>query len=130
MTPTITPKGQLAVQTIAMPADTNPYGDIFGGWLVSQMDLAGGVIATQRSKTRVTTVAIDSMVFKHPVKVGDLVSCYGNMEKIGRTSMSIRISAWAIRQLDGSEEKVTEGLFTYVALNKSGRPTPVDKESK
>lgn len=121
-------QGTLAIQALAMPANTNPNGDIFGGWLVSQMDLAGGVIAKARAKGRITTVAIDAMVFHHPVKVGDLVCCYGDLLEVGRTSMKIKIEAWAISYVTGEKRQVTEGIFTYVAINDEGRPRPVDQD--
>ncbi|MBS0357951.1 MAG: acyl-CoA thioesterase [Proteobacteria bacterium] len=120
------PKGILAIQTLAMPADTNPNGDIFGGWLVSQMDLAAGVISKKRSNGRVVTVAIQSMVFHTPVKVGDLVCCYGTLEKVGRTSMTVSIEVWVIDHCSGEEKKVTEGVFVYVAIDEHGKPRPVD----
>jgi acyl-CoA thioesterase YciA len=119
------PSGELTLRTLAMPADTNPSGDIFGGWLLSQMDLAGGMVAHHRAKGRVATVAIDSMVFHQPVKVGDTVCCYAHLEKTGRTSMTYRVQAWIIREAGGDRVKVTEGLFTYVAIGDDGRPRPV-----
>ena len=120
------PVGELALRTLAMPADTNPSGDIFGGWLLAQMDIAGGMVAHQRARGRVATVAVDSMVFHQPVKVGDTLCCYAGIERIGRTSMTLRIQAWIIRGAGGERVKVTEGLFTYVALGPDGRPRPVD----
>jgi acyl-CoA thioesterase YciA len=120
-----TPLGDLALRTLAMPADTNPAGDIFGGWLLSQMDLAGGMVAHHQARGRVATIAIDSMVFHQPVKVGDTVCCYAHLEKIGRTSMTYRVQAWIIREAGGERVKVTEGLFTYVAIGDNGRPRPV-----
>lgn len=123
------PNGELALRNLAMPADTNPAGDIFGGWVLSQMDIAGGIVAHHRAKGRVATVAIDSMVFHQPVKVGDVVCCYCAVERIGRTSMTIRTQAWVIREAGGARSKVTEGLFTYVALGLDGRPRPVESES-
>ncbi len=123
-----TPTGELALRTVAMPADTNPSGDIFGGWVLSQMDIAGGVVAHQRARGRVATVAIDSMVFHQPVKVGDVVCCYAEIKTIGRTSMTIHIQTWIIREAGGRRAKVTEGMFTYVALGTDGRPRPVDEE--
>ena len=120
------PVGELALRTLAMPADTNPSGDIFGGWLLAQMDIAGGMVAHQRARGRVATVAVDSMVFHQPVKVGDTLCCYAGIERIGRTSMTLRIQAWIIRAAGGERVKVTEGLFTYVALGPDGRPRPVD----
>jgi len=119
------PKGELAIQTLAMPADTNANGDIFGGWLVSQMDLAGAVMAKQTSAGRVVTVAINSMVFYEPVQVGDLVSCYTELTKIGKTSMTINVQAWRSRNVSGERTKVTEGSFVYVAVDPQGRPRPV-----
>ena len=123
-----TPVGELALRTVAMPADTNPSGDIFGGWVLSQMDIAGGVVAHQRAKGRTATVAVDSMVFHQPVKVGDVVCCYADIERVGRTSMTIQIQTWIIRGTGGDHLKVTEGIFTYVALGEDGRPRPVDPE--
>jgi len=120
------PEGELALRTVAMPADTNPSGDIFGGWVLSQMDIAGGVVAHHRAKGRVATVAVDSMMFHQPVKVGDVVCCYAEIVKIGRTSMTIHIQTWIIREAGGRRAKVTEGMFTYVALGPDGRPRPVD----
>ncbi len=120
------PVGELALRTLAMPADTNPSGDIFGGWLLAQMDIAGGMVAHQRARGRVATVAVDSMVFHQPVKVGDTLCCYAGIERIGRTSMTLRIQAWIIRGAGGERVKVTEGLFTYVALGPDGRPRPVE----
>ena len=119
------PVGELALRGVAMPADTNPSGDIFGGWVLSQMDLAGGVVAHQRAKGRVATVAVDSMVFHQPVKVGDVMCCYADIENVGRSSMKIHVQAWVIREAGGDRRKVTEGIFTYVALDEDGRPTPV-----
>ena len=108
--------------TIAMPADANPAGDIFGGWLLSQMDLAGSTVATRRAKGRVVTVAITAMTFHRPVFVGDEVSCYGEMIRTGRTSMTVRVEAWR-RHLPSDEvRKVTEAIFTYVAIGESRRP--------
>jgi acyl-CoA thioesterase YciA len=121
-----TPLGELALRTLAMPADTNPSGDIFGGWLLAQMDLAGGMVAHHRARGRVATVAINSMVFHQPVKVGDTVCCYAHLEKVGRTSMTYRVQAWIIREAGGDRVKVTEGLFTYVAIGTDGRPRPVE----
>lgn len=120
------PVGELALRNVAMPADTNPSGDIFGGWVLSQMDIAGGVVAHQRAKGRVATVAIDSMVFHQPVKVGDVVCCYADIAKVGRTSMTIHIQTWIVRGAGGPRVKVTEGVFTYVAIGPDGKPRPVD----
>lgn len=119
------PKGELVVKTIAMPADTNRYGDMFGGWLVSQMDLGGAILAHKFGHIRMTTVAIDRMVFIRPVFVGDVVACYAHVAKRGNTSIGIGIEVWVERLADESILKVTEGLFTYVAIDKNGRPTPI-----
>ena len=117
-----------STRTLAMPADANPNGDIFGGWLMSQMDLAGGVHAAHETGGRVATVAVDAMSFHKPVQVGDQVSCYCATERIGRTSIAVRVETRVRRrhQVDQQEEKVTEGLFTYVALDERGRPRPVE----
>ncbi len=120
------PRGELAIRTLAMPADTNPAGDIFGGWLLAQMDIAGGVLARTRGSGRVATIAVDSMVFHNPVFVGDVVCCYADMARIGRTSMTVHIQAWALRDAAGDRVKVTEGVFTYVAIDENRRPRPVE----
>ena len=120
------PQGTLANRTVAMPRDTNTHGDIFGGWLMSQMDLAGGVAAGQRAKGRIVTVAVEEMVFHLPVKVGNVVSCYAAVTKVGRTSITVKIEVWAQQHDDLDEPaKVTEGVFTYVALDKNRRPRAV-----
>ncbi len=114
-----------AIRTIAMPADTNPHGDIFGGWLLCQMDLAGASVAVRRAGGRVVTVAITAMAFHRPVCVGDQVSCYGSVEKIGTTSITIKVESWALRGTGTTPIKVTEGLFTYVRVGPDGRPQPI-----
>jgi len=114
-----------ALRTIAMPADTNANGDIFGGWLLSQMDLAGSVIAHQKACTRVATIAIDGMSFKQPVSVGDEVSCYARVDKVGRTSITIHVESWARPRLGQTARKVTEGKFTYVAIDENRKPVPI-----
>ncbi len=119
-----------ALRTIAMPADTNANGDMFGGWLLAQMDLAGSVIATQTSKSRVATVGIQAMSFERPVFVGDEVSCYTRIEKIGRTSITVHIETWARRARLGEVVKVTEGLFTYVAISDEHKPIPVVRSER
>jgi acyl-CoA thioesterase YciA len=124
----IEPTGQPTIRAVAMPHDLNPSGDVFGGWLVSQMDIAGGVAAGLRAEGRVATVAIDAMHFHKPMKLGDLVSCYCELEKVGRTSLAYRIEAWARRRSGGPGEKITEGRFTYVAIGPDGRPRPVPPE--
>jgi len=117
-----------AIRTIAMPADANSNGDIFGGWMMAQMDLAGGVVAVRRAKGRVATVAVEAMTFHKPVMIGDLVSCYAEVKRVGRTSISVHIDAWVERRLDGSAEQVTSGVFTYVAIDGSGKPRAVPSE--
>lgn len=122
------PKGlEPALRTIAMPKDANPNGDIFGGWIMAQMDLAGAVPAFQRARGRVATVAVDAMTFHRPVFIGDLVSCYATVKRVGRTSITIDVQTWVERRTDGTTEKVTEGLFTYVAIDDGGRPRPVEE---
>lgn len=122
------PKGELVIQTIAMPKDTNPSGDIFGGWLMSQMDLGSSILATKTAKARVATVAMEGMSFLEPVRVGDRVACYARVEKIGRTSMRIPVEVWATRYQTGEQVKVTHGVFTYVALGPDGKPIPVRRD--
>ena len=124
----MSPRGQLSLRTLAMPADANPSGDIFGGWVLSQMDIAAGMMATQRSHGRVATVAIDAMTFKLPVYVGDILCVYTEIERIGRTSMAIHVEAWALRDRIGERVKVTEGLFTFVAIDAERKPRPVPKK--
>ena len=119
------PQGELAIRTIAMPANTNPNGDIFGGWVVSHMDLAGSSLAKKHTKHRVATVAIDAMVFLSPVHVGDFICCYTDLIKIGRTSITMKIETWAITADEEDRRQVTEGVFTFVAIDDQGRPTPV-----
>jgi len=114
-----------ALRTIAMPADANPNGDIFGGWLMAQMDLAGSVEAVRRARGRVATVAVDAMSFHRPVFIGDLVSCYARLVRSGRTSLTVDVETWVERRADGAAERVTEGVFTYVALGSDGRPRPL-----
>lgn len=119
------PEQSPVIRTIAMPADTNPSGDIFGGWLMAQMDLAAGNVAGQVARGRSATIAVDGMKFHKPVFVGDEVSMFADLLRIGRTSMQIHVQAWR-RSRDGDEsEKVTEATFTFVALDNAGRPRPV-----
>jgi len=119
------PHGDLTVRLIAMPADTNANGDIFGGWVLSQMDQAGGIAAVERAQGRVVTIAVEAMTFIRPVKVGDVLCVYTSVEKVGRTSMKIHIEAWARRFRTHSREKVTVASFTFVAIDDDGRPRPV-----
>ncbi len=121
------PDGDLAIRTLAMPANTNFNGDIFGGWVVSNMDLAGAVEVRKYTSQRITTVAIDSMQFIAPVKVGDTICCYGKLLKIGRTSIAIHIETWALGYHEAGRRIVTEGLFTYVAIDDEGHPAPVER---
>ena len=123
--PTRPSEDQPLIRTIAMPADINPNGDIFGGWLMAQMDLAGGNAAMRRARGRCATVAVDGMVFHQPVFVGDEVSLYGHILRIGRTSITIRVEAWRRSRTDNAEQKVTEGTFTFVAIDENGKPRPV-----
>ena len=122
------PQGELVIQTIAMPKDTNRDGDIFGGWLVSQMNLGSAILAGKIAKSRVVTVAIEGMSFLNPVGVGDTVACYAWLEKIGRTSMKICVDVWVTRYRTGERVKVTNGVFTYVALGPDGKPIPVKRD--
>ena len=122
------PQGRLTVQLLAMPADTNANGDIFGGWVVSQMDIACGIAARDTAKGRAVTVAIDAMTFIRPVRVGDVLCVYTALERIGRTSMTIHVEAWAQRFLTRAEEKVTDARFTFIAIDDLGRPRPVMRE--
>ncbi|HVT74047.1 MAG TPA: acyl-CoA thioesterase [Lacunisphaera sp.] len=123
----VEPHGELVIRTIAMPGDTNPSGDIFGGWLMSQMDLGAAIYARNLSRSRVTTVAVEAMAFLNPVRVGDIVNCYASLLKVGRTSMRIDVEAWVQRGDDGRLLRVTEGVFTYVAIDQEGRPHPVHR---
>ncbi|MEM9357226.1 MAG: acyl-CoA thioesterase [Pseudomonadota bacterium] len=120
------PRGELTTRTLAMPADANPNGDIFGGWVLSQMDIAGGIAAGQHAQGRVATVAIDAMSFIRPVNIGDILCVYAEIEKTGRTSITIHLEAWALRERMGERVKVTEGQFIFVALDDDGRPRPLD----
>ena len=125
MTDTTEPRGDLTVRTIAMPADTNANGDIFGGWVMSQMDQAGGIAGVERAQGRVVTVAVDAMHFIRPVRVGDVLCVYTRVERIGRTSMTIKVEAWARRFRTQTREKVTDATFTFVAIDEEGRPRPI-----
>lgn len=119
-------EGSLYLRTIAMPADTNPEGDIFGGWLMSQMDLAGASFARLVAGGRVVTVAVDGFVFHKPMMVGDELNCYCREVKRGRTSLGVMVDAWVRRRYTGLEEKVTEGIFTFVALGEDRKARPLD----
>ena len=117
--------GEITIQTLAMPADTNANGDIFGGWLLSQMDLAAGILAKKISKGRVATVAINSMSFMRPVQVGEVVSCYAKVLKQGRTSMNIQIEVWTNNEFFNDSHQVTTGQFVFVAIDEHGKPRPI-----
>ncbi|USD66315.1 acyl-CoA thioester hydrolase YciA [Vibrio sp. SCSIO 43136] len=126
-----TPRGQMLLRTLAMPADTNANGDIFGGWIMSQLDLAGGILAKEISHGRIVTVSVSSITFKQPVRVGDVVCCYGECTKIGRTSMEINLEVWVKPVSEdgiGERYQVCEAQFNYVAIDSQGRPRPVKGE--
>lgn len=122
---TTDPQGDLTLRTVAMPADMNGNGDIFGGWVLSQMDIACGIVARERARGRCTTVAVDAMKFIRPVAVGDVLCVYTRIGRIGRSSMGIEVEAWVKRGAVGEREKVTEALFTFVAIDEEGRPRQV-----
>lgn len=124
----VSPEGELVLQTVAMPANANVYGDIFGGWLMSQMDLGGAILAHQKARNRVTTVALDRMSFLKPVYVGDLVCCYAQVLKTGRSSITIKVQVWVVRMRIRERVQVTEGVFTYVALDEKGHSKPIQWE--
>jgi acyl-CoA thioesterase YciA len=115
-----------AIRVVAMPAETNAYGDIFGGWLMSLMDNAAGLTAARRSRGRAVTVAMDGMQFHQPVKVGDEVSVYAAIERVGRTSITIAVEAWRRARHQEESIKVTEAKFTFVAIDDNGHPRPID----
>ena len=119
------PQGDLALQTVPMPKDTNANGDIFGGWLLSQMDIAGGIAASEMAGGRVATVAIDGMVFLTPVHVGAVVTCYCDILEVGRSSIRIMVEVWINSPHDGEPLKVTEGEFVFVAIDENGRTRPI-----
>lgn len=123
------PKGELAIQTLAMPADTNAGGDIFGGWLLSQMDLAAGILAKRATNGRAVTIAIHSMTFLKPVHVGHLVSCYVSLLKIGKTSVTIAVEVWTEDLSIAKKEKVTEGTFVFVAIDAHGKSRVIPKDA-
>ena len=126
--PTHPPESEPLIRAIAMPADANPSGDIFGGWLMSQMDLAGANAASRRCRGRCATVAVDGMIFHQPVFVGDEVSLYGRIMRVGRTSMTILVEAWRRSRTDEAMNKVTEATFTFVATDENRKPRPVPPE--
>ncbi|WOI53283.1 acyl-CoA thioesterase [Parvularcula sp. LCG005] len=121
------PKGTLQTRTLTMPADANGSGDIFGGWVMSQMDIAGAIGAVEKAQNRVVTVAVDSMHFVSAVHVSDIVCCYTDVVRVGRTSITVHVETWVLRQMLGDRVKVTEADFTYVAVDADGRPTPIEQ---
>ena len=123
------PRGDMITRTLAMPADANPIGGIFGGWVLGQMDVAGGIAAAFRARGRVATIGVTSMTFHKPVRVGDVVSCYCEVERVGTTSVTVHIEVWVLRASGGTARhiKVTEGAFTYVALDDQGQKRPVPR---
>ena len=122
---TDTPRGTLTIRTLAMPADANPSCDIFGCWVLSQMDIAAGICAVERARCRAVTVALDGMSFIEPVKIGDVLCVYTELIGVGNTSLDIHVEAWTQRSRSGNETKVTEAKFKFVALDENGRPTSV-----
>jgi acyl-CoA thioesterase YciA len=122
------PVGTLLLRTLAMPADTNPSGDIFGGWLMAQMDMGGAILAKELARGRVVTVAVDAITFLKPVAVGDVVCCYGECIKVGNSSLKIKLETWVKKVASepiGERYCVTEAAFTYVAVDREGRPRPL-----
>src|SRR6202045_3510144 len=122
------PCGELSIRTLAMPADTNQNGDIFGGWLLSQMDLGGGVFASKKAKSRTVTVAIEAMNFRKPVFIGDLVSVHANLVRVGKTSVTVHLEAWVLRRNEMHSILVTDGNFTYVSIDDSGHPQAIKQD--
>jgi acyl-CoA thioesterase YciA len=123
------PEGELSIRTLAMPADTNQNGDIFGGWLLSQMDLAGSIYAYKTTQSRNVTVAIEAMTFRKPVYVGDVVSVYGSLVRVGRTSITVHVAAWVQRRDESELILVTDGNYTYVAIDDNGHPQTISQRS-
>ncbi|OOH89761.1 acyl-CoA thioesterase [Pasteurellaceae bacterium 15-036681] len=124
------PGGSLILRTLAMPSDTNANGDIFGGWIMSQMDMGGAILAKELAKGRVVTVSVDQMSFLRPVKVGDVVCCYGKCIRVGRSSMQVKVEVWVKKVYEGLRDRhcVTEAVFTFVAIDKEGKPRPIPRE--
>ncbi|WGE88578.1 acyl-CoA thioester hydrolase YciA [Actinobacillus arthritidis] len=125
------PNGKLLLRTLAMPSDTNANGDIFSGWIMSQMDLGGAILAKELAKGRVVTVTVDKMVFHMPISVGDVVCCYGTLVKVGRSSLQVKVEVFIKQVYQGSRERfrVTEALFTYVAVDKEGKSRAIPREN-
>ncbi|WP_455274906.1 acyl-CoA thioesterase [Rhizobium herbae] len=128
MTELLAPRGELTLRTLAMPGDANPAGDIFGGWVMAQMDLASGIRAAERARGRVVTVAVKEMAFVSPVQIGDTMSIYTAVERVGRTSITLHIEAWAQRARYKAQERVTAGTFIMVALDEQGIPKAVPQK--
>ena len=128
MTETPTAKGELTTRIVAMPADTNPSGDIFGGWIMGLMDISAGMAARDRARGRVVTAHVSSLSFLHPVKVGDVVCCYTTVVGSGRTSIAVEVETWVVRDQRANRLKVTEAKFVMVAVDEHGRPRPVPAE--
>jgi acyl-CoA thioesterase YciA len=122
------PLGDLSIRTLAMPADTNQNGDIFGGWLLSQMDIGGGIFASKVTRSRTVTVAIEAMNFRKPVFVGDVVSVHANVARIGRTSVTVHLEAWVLRRKEMNSILVTDGNFTYVSIDEQGHPQAIKRD--
>jgi acyl-CoA thioesterase YciA len=124
------PRGDLCIRTLAMPADTNANGDIFGGWLLSQMDIGGGAFASKIANSRTVTVAIEAMNFRKPVYVGDLVSVHANLVRLGRTSITVHLETWVLRRKDKPQQSilVTDGNFTYVSIDEQGHPQVIQRD--
>lgn len=125
------PKGKLILRTLAMPSDTNANGDIFGGWIMSQMDLGGAILAKELGKGRVVTVTVEKMTFYLPISVGDVVCCYGTLVKLGRTSMQVKVEVFIKQVYEGTRERfrVAEAVFTYVAIDKDRNPRVIPREN-
>src|ERR1700758_1783153 len=124
------PRGELSLRTVAMPADTNPSGDIFGGWIMSLMDLAAGIAAGTRAKGRVATAAVSNLSFLQPVKVGDVVCVYTDIIRTGRTSITLGVEAWVLRRGQGERTRVTAAEFVLVAVDDTGRPRRLPEEAQ
>jgi acyl-CoA thioesterase YciA len=123
----VEPRGELASRTLAMPANTNPRGDMFGGWIMALMDSAGAMTAVARARGNVATVSVSNIVFLRPVQVGDTVCCYTDVTRMGRTSITLCVELWVLRRGQGERIKVTEAEFTFVAINDKGRPRPLSR---
>jgi acyl-CoA thioesterase YciA len=128
--PEAAPRGELSSRLLAMPADTNPMGDIFGGWIMSLMDAAGLMAAMKHAKGRVVTVSVSNIAFLEPVKVGDVVCCYTDLGRVGRTSMTLLVEVWVLRQGQGERVKATAAEFTFVAVNDNGRPRMLSEAAR